>query len=124
MSNGARAISAFIMASSPTLIDGANRARRRPSTRLPLFSPGLGDRGRFDNAPELAAFADALEKTRVETGFMTKNFAMLIGPAQPSLTAQPFLDNPDENLQDRFGHLRNCQETSALFCGGRWGEMV
>ncbi|MBY3273232.1 NADP-dependent isocitrate dehydrogenase, partial [Rhizobium laguerreae] len=54
-----------------------------------------------DNA-ELARFAATLEKVcvdTVESGFMTKDLALLIGPDQPWLSTAAFLDKIDQNLQ-------------------------
>ncbi|MND05469.1 Isocitrate dehydrogenase [NADP] [compost metagenome] len=50
----------------------------------------------------MTAFAEALEKVCVETvesGFMTKDLAVLIGPEQGWMTTQSFLSKLDENLQ-------------------------
>ena len=47
-------------------------------------------------------FAETLEKVCIETveeGKMTKDLAILIGPAQPHLTTQDFLAAIDANLQ-------------------------
>ncbi|MFM9194646.1 MAG: NADP-dependent isocitrate dehydrogenase, partial [Planctomycetia bacterium] len=47
-------------------------------------------------------FADTLERVCIETveqGKMTKDLAILIGPAQPHLTTQDFLAAIDENLR-------------------------
>jgi len=35
----------------------------------------------------------------VESGFMTKDLSLLIGPDQPWLSTTGFLDKVDENLQ-------------------------
>ena len=51
---------------------------------------------------ELKRFADTLEKVciqTVESGFMTKDLSLLIGPDQPWLSTTGFLDKIDENLQ-------------------------
>jgi isocitrate dehydrogenase len=51
---------------------------------------------------KLADFATTLEKVcvqTVESGFMTKDLALLIGPDQPWLSTTGFLDKIDENLQ-------------------------
>ena len=48
------------------------------------------------------AFAETLEKVCVETvesGQMTKDLAILIGPEQRWLTTSQFLDQLDQNLQ-------------------------
>ena len=46
-------------------------------------------------------FATTLEKTvvdTVESGFMTKDLALLVGPEQKWLTTMGFLEKVDENL--------------------------
>ena len=46
--------------------------------------------------------ADTLEKVcvqTVESGYMTKDLSLLIGPDQPWLSTTGFLDKIDENLQ-------------------------
>ncbi len=47
-------------------------------------------------------FAEALEAVCVETvesGFMTKDLALLVGPDQSWMTTQQFLAKLDENLK-------------------------
>ena len=39
----------------------------------------------------------------VESGFMTKDLALLVGPDQKWLTTEGFLDKVDENLQKAMG---------------------
>ena len=66
------------------------------------WTRGLFYRAQFDGNPELAKFAETLERVCVETveaGFMTKDLAILIGPEQPWLTTTQFLDKVDENLK-------------------------
>ena len=66
------------------------------------WSRGLAHRAKLDDNAELAKFADTMEKvciSTVESGFMTKDLALLIGPDQPWLTTTGFLDKVDENLQ-------------------------
>ena len=51
-------------------------------------------------------FAETLERVCVETvesGFMTKDLALLIGPDQAWLNTQAFLDKLDGNLQGAMG---------------------
>jgi isocitrate dehydrogenase len=65
------------------------------------WTRGLAHRAKLDNNAELARFADTLEKVcvdTVESGFMTKDLALLIGPDQPWLSTTGFLDKIDENL--------------------------
>ena len=66
------------------------------------WTRGLAHRAKLDDNKELAKFADTLEKVcvaTVESGFMTKDLALLIGPDQPWLSTTGFLDKIDENLQ-------------------------
>ena len=66
------------------------------------WTRGLAHRAKLDNNAELKHFADTLEKVcidTVESGFMTKDLALLIGPDQPWLSTTGFLDKIDENLQ-------------------------
>jgi isocitrate dehydrogenase len=66
------------------------------------WTRGLAHRAKLDNNADLAKFADTLEKVcvdTVESGFMTKDLALLIGPDQPWLSTTGFLDKIDENLK-------------------------
>lgn len=66
------------------------------------WTRGLAHRAKLDNNDALKNFADTLEKVcvdTVETGYMTKDLALLIGPDQKWLTTVGFLDKIDENLQ-------------------------
>jgi len=66
------------------------------------WTRGLAHRAKLDNNPELAKFATTLETVTVgtvESGFMTKDLALLIGPDQKWLTTTGFLDKVDENLK-------------------------
>ncbi|MEM8839763.1 MAG: NADP-dependent isocitrate dehydrogenase [Pseudomonadota bacterium] len=70
------------------------------------WTRGLAHRAKLDENEPLANFADTLEKVcinTVETGFMTKDLALLIGPDQPWLSTIGFLDKVDENLQKAIG---------------------
>jgi isocitrate dehydrogenase len=56
----------------------------------------------MDETPEVTAFAETLERVcidTVESGRMTRDLALLVGPDQPYLTTQDFLAAIDENLQ-------------------------
>ncbi len=73
-----------------------------PIASIFAWTQGLSYRGRFDNTPEVCHFAGTLEKVcvdTVESGFMTKDLAILIGPDQPWLTTRQFLNKLDENLK-------------------------
>ncbi|MGE4281727.1 MAG: NADP-dependent isocitrate dehydrogenase [Magnetospirillum sp.] len=77
-----------------------------PIASIFAWTRGLIYRAQFDNTPEVAKFATALEEVCVETvesGFMTKDLAILIGPDQPWLTTNQFLDKLDENLKKKMG---------------------
>ena len=77
-----------------------------PIASIFAWTRGLHYRGKFDGTPELEAFADDLEQVcidTVESGAMTKDLAMLIGPDQPWMTTSQFLNKLDENLKQRRG---------------------
>ena len=66
------------------------------------WTRGLAHRAKLDDNAKLASFAETLEKVciqTVESGYMTKDLALLIGPDQPWLSTTGFLDKIDENLQ-------------------------
>jgi len=73
-----------------------------PIASIYAWTRGLWYRGKFDNTPEVQKFAEALEKIcvdTVESGFMTKDLALLISPDQKWLSTTEFLDKLDENLK-------------------------
>jgi isocitrate dehydrogenase len=66
------------------------------------WTRGLAHRAKLDDNKELMKFSLTLEKVcvaTVESGFMTKDLALLIGPDQPWLSTTGFLDKIDENLR-------------------------
>jgi isocitrate dehydrogenase len=66
------------------------------------WARGLSHRAKLDDNAGLAKFAKTLETVTVatvETGFMTKDLALLIGPDQKWLSTTGFLDKVDENLK-------------------------
>lgn len=70
------------------------------------WTRGLAHRAKLDDNRELKNFADTLEKVcidTVESGFMTKDLALLIGPNQKWLSTTGFLDKIAENLQKALG---------------------
>jgi isocitrate dehydrogenase len=70
------------------------------------WTRGLAHRAKLDNNKDLAHFADTLEKTviaTVEAGFMTKDLSVLIGPDQPWLTTEGFIEKVANNFQDAMG---------------------
>ena len=73
-----------------------------PIASIYAWTGGLKHRGKLDAQPEVTAFAETLERVCVETvesGKMTKDLALLIGPDQPFLTTEAFLAALDENLR-------------------------
>ena len=76
-----------------------------PIASIFAWTQGLKYRGQFDDTPDVVRFADALEKVCIETvesGKMTKDLAILIGPDQPWLTTQEFLDALDAGLKAKM----------------------
>jgi len=73
-----------------------------PIASIFAWTGGLTARGKFDKTPDVTRFAETLERVCVETvesGFMTKDLAILIGPDQAWMTTTQFLDKLDENLK-------------------------
>ncbi len=65
------------------------------------WTGGLKHRGKLDGNEALTNFAETLERVvvdTVESGDMTKDLAILIGPDQGWLTTMGFLEKVDENL--------------------------
>ena len=78
-----------------------NPTSTNPIASIFAWTRGLWYRGKFDGNAELIRFAEQLEKVCVETvesGFMTKDLAILVGGGQKWLTTQEFLAKLDENL--------------------------
>ena len=66
------------------------------------WTRGLAHRAKLDDNAALARFAATLEKVcvdTVESGFMTKDLALLVGPDQKWLSTSSFLDKIDANLK-------------------------
>ena len=77
-----------------------------PIASIFAWTRGLYYRGQFDSTPQVAKFAKALEKVcvdTVESGFMTKDLALLVSPDQNWLTTNQFLEKLDENLRKEMG---------------------
>ncbi len=72
-----------------------------PIASIFAWTGGLRHRAKLDGTPEVERFADTLEKvivSTVESGRMTKDLAMLVGPDQPWLDTEGFMDALDEEL--------------------------
>jgi isocitrate dehydrogenase len=66
------------------------------------WTRGLAHRAKLDDNATLAKFSATLEKVcidTVESGFMTKDLALLVGPEQKWLSTTGFLDKIDANLK-------------------------
>ena len=77
-----------------------------PIASIFAWTGGLKHRGRMDETLDVIKFAETLENVCVETvesGSMTKDLAILIGPQQNWLTTNQFLDTLDANLQKAVG---------------------
>jgi len=81
--------------------------RGEPTSTNPIASifawtRGLSARGRMDDTPEVSAFAATLERVcvqTVESGKMTKDLALLVGPEEPWQTTEEFLASVEGNLK-------------------------
>ena len=77
-----------------------------PIASIFAWTRGLSYRGKFDDTPDVVAFAEALEKVCVDTveaGHMTKDLSILIGPNQSWLTTNQFIDRLAEGLAKELG---------------------
>ena len=77
-----------------------------PIASIFAWTRALKYRGIMDDSPDVEQFAMALEEVcvdAVESGSMTKDLAILIGPEQDWLTTQEFLAVLDGNLQKKLG---------------------
>src|ERR1700761_8697886 len=93
---------------------------KRRQIRSRRSTPGPAHRAKLDDNAELAKFCATLEKVTVatvETGFMTKDLALLVGPEQKWLTTEGFLDKVDENLRNAMGKdWRATKSKSKAYC--------
>ncbi len=65
------------------------------------WTGGLKHRAKLDGNDQLKRFAETMERTivdTVESGHMTKDLALLVGPDQSWLTTMGFLEKVEENL--------------------------
>ena len=73
-----------------------------PIASIFAWTRGLIYRGKFDDTPEVVRFAETLERVCVETvesGKMTKDLAILIGPEQAWMTTEQFFEEIVKNLE-------------------------
>jgi isocitrate dehydrogenase len=73
-----------------------------PIASIFAWTRGLIYRGRFDGTPDVVKFAETLERVCIETvesGKMTKDLALLIGPDQNWLTTEGFFEAIVDGLE-------------------------
>jgi len=76
-----------------------------PIASIFAWTRGLQARGRMDGTPAVSEFAETLERVcvqTVESGKMTKDLALLVGPGQEWQTTQEFLGSIDDNLSQEM----------------------
>ena len=79
-----------------------------PIASIFAWTRGLEHRGKIDGTSDVVAFAQTLEHVcvdSVESGVMTKDLAVLVGPDQPYLTTQEFLDALSAELARRMSSV-------------------
>ena len=77
-----------------------------PIASIFAWTGGLKFRGKFDDTPEVVKFAETLERVCIETvesGKMTKDLALLIGPDQAWMTTEQFFEAIRVNLETAMG---------------------
>jgi isocitrate dehydrogenase len=73
-----------------------------PIASIFAWTQGLTYRGKFDGTPEVVKFAETLERVcikTVESGKMTKDLALLIGPDQAWMTTEQFFEAIVQGLE-------------------------
>ena len=73
-----------------------------PIASIFAWTQALSYRAKFDDTPEVASFAETVERVcigTVEKGQMTKDLALLVSLDQPFLSTDDFLNAIDVNLQ-------------------------
>ncbi|MEO9633749.1 MAG: NADP-dependent isocitrate dehydrogenase [Parasphingorhabdus sp.] len=73
-----------------------------PIASIFAWTRGLIYRGQFDDTPDVTRFAETLERVCIETvesGNMTKDLAILIGPDQSWMTTEQFFEAVRSNLE-------------------------
>src|SRR5512133_3768163 len=84
-----------------------------PIASIFAWTRGLAYRGRMDDTPEVTRFAETLERVCVETvesGQMTKDLALLVGPEQAWMTTEQFFEAIVKNLEAAMAEERLASE--------------
>jgi isocitrate dehydrogenase len=82
-----------------------NATSTNPIASIFAWTGGLKYRGKFDDTPEVTKFAETLEQVCIETvesGAMTKDLAILIGPDQAWMTTEQFFETVRTNLEAKM----------------------
>ncbi|MEL6874410.1 MAG: NADP-dependent isocitrate dehydrogenase [Pseudomonadota bacterium] len=80
-----------------------------PIASIFAWTRGLIYRGKFDETPEVTRFAETLERVcvqTVESGDMTKDLAILIGPDQAWMTTEQFFEAIRVNLEKEMDNWK------------------
>ncbi|WP_265529917.1 NADP-dependent isocitrate dehydrogenase [Sphingomicrobium marinum] len=78
-----------------------------PIASIFAWTRGLMYRGKFDDTPDVIRFAETLEDViikTVESGQMTKDLAILIGPDQAWMTTEQFFEAIVQNFEKRMAN--------------------
>ena len=78
-----------------------------PIASIFAWTRGLMYRGKFDGTPDVVKFAETLERVciqTVESGHMTKDLALLIGPGQAWQTTEQFFETVAQNLEKEMAN--------------------
>jgi isocitrate dehydrogenase len=78
-----------------------------PIASIFAWTRGIAYRGKFDETPEVVKFAETLEQVCIETvesGKMTKDLALLIGPDQNWMTTEQFFEAIVQNLEAKMAN--------------------
>jgi isocitrate dehydrogenase len=76
-----------------------------PIASIFAWTRALQARGAMDGTPAVSEFAETLERMcvqTVESGKMTKDLALLVGPEQAWQTTEEFLASIDDNLKQEM----------------------
>lgn len=79
-----------------------NKTSTNPIASIFAWTSGLKYRGRFDDTPDVTAFAEKIEQACIQTveqGQMTKDLALLIDKDHPWLTTDEFMDAVEQTLK-------------------------
>jgi len=82
-----------------------NPTSTNPIASIFAWTSGLKYRGEFDETPDVVHFAETLEEvciSTIESGFMTKDLALLIDKDQKYLTTEEFMNKIISNLDTRM----------------------